>query len=568
LATPIAVAAGALILGKLFGGSSAPAPSPSAPPPSIPTNVPPGKILGGRGDLIGKLTAGGAGPQVNSWVGPGENNPIEPGQLGSALGENTLNELAQRTGMSQQELLKQLAVVLPQLINYLTPNGRVPTVAPGGLGETFEAREAPSQPERRWINAEVEGHRRGEALAKGIKYTLAFDVDVKQRLDAVGGVALLDSSQIFVPDVKEATLTVQLDSTDFAIDKRTDSLLLPRVGKSTEKASFEITPLHEGASKIKATIHVEGNFIQQLEMIFDVGAPRESKVEVTAVGRPPSAVAVVQPRDVGLSISPTVGGYDCTVWGAVMARAHLAILPADLAKAVDVARAELMKVVMQRSEGKYVFQSGIDIPAADRDLALRTLARAGATLFRRLFFGPAAAADANKVGTFLRDMATGARKLKLQILAESAPIPWAMLYVGDASDNANLDWNNFLGMRHVIEIIPLQNTLVTSAADTPSDKPKLAVSVNVNRNIDAQMGVNLVARQETYWGDADKTGNVHVIPRVTKAELVKALASGTRTIKSSISFVTRSQPTCPTLEDRTPRVLCSPTIAYRSAISI
>ena len=136
LATPIAVAVGALLLGKFFGGSSAPAPAPapapgparSAPPPSLPTNAPPGSVLGGLGDLIGKLTAGGAGPQVNSWVGPGANEPIQPGQLGSALGQNTLNELSQRTGMSQQELLNQLAAVLPQLINNLTPKGRMPTL--------------------------------------------------------------------------------------------------------------------------------------------------------------------------------------------------------------------------------------------------------------------------------------------------------------------------------------------------------------------------------------------------------------------------------------------------------
>ena len=128
LATPIAVAAGALILGKLFGGSSAPAQSPSAPRP-VPTNVPPSGVLGGLGDLIRKLTAGGAGQHVNSWVGPGANQPIQPGQLGSALGQNTLNELSQRTGMSQQELLNQLALVLPQLINHLTPNGRMSTLA-------------------------------------------------------------------------------------------------------------------------------------------------------------------------------------------------------------------------------------------------------------------------------------------------------------------------------------------------------------------------------------------------------------------------------------------------------
>ena len=132
LAAPIAVAAGALILGKLFGGSSARAPSapaPAAPPPSVPTNAPAGSIVGGLSDLIGKLTAGGAGQHVNSWVGPGENQPIQPGQLGGALGQNTLNELSQRTGMSQQELLQQLALVLPQLINSLTPKGRMPTVA-------------------------------------------------------------------------------------------------------------------------------------------------------------------------------------------------------------------------------------------------------------------------------------------------------------------------------------------------------------------------------------------------------------------------------------------------------
>jgi uncharacterized protein YidB (DUF937 family) len=130
LATPIAVAVGALLLGKFFSGSSAPsAPAQSAPPPPVPTNVPAGSVLGGLGDLIGKLTAGGAGPQVNSWVGPGANQPIQPGTLGSVLGPNTLNELSQRTGMSQQDLLNQLATVLPQLINHLTPNGRMPTLA-------------------------------------------------------------------------------------------------------------------------------------------------------------------------------------------------------------------------------------------------------------------------------------------------------------------------------------------------------------------------------------------------------------------------------------------------------
>jgi uncharacterized protein YidB (DUF937 family) len=133
LATPIAVAIGALILGKMFGGSSAPASLPAVPMPQpgqpVPTNAPAGSILGGLTDLIGKLSAGGVSSQVNSWVGHGANEPVQPGQLGSALGQDVLAQLSQRTGMSQQELLNQLSAALPQIINHLTPNGRMPTLA-------------------------------------------------------------------------------------------------------------------------------------------------------------------------------------------------------------------------------------------------------------------------------------------------------------------------------------------------------------------------------------------------------------------------------------------------------
>src|ERR1700730_5396828 len=79
LATPIAVAVGALILGKMFGGSSAPASAPAVPipPPGqpVPTNAPAGSILGGLTDLIGKLSAGGVSPQGNSWVGQETHRP-------------------------------------------------------------------------------------------------------------------------------------------------------------------------------------------------------------------------------------------------------------------------------------------------------------------------------------------------------------------------------------------------------------------------------------------------------------------------------------------------------------
>ncbi len=138
LTTPIAIAAGALLLKYMFGGSSAPTPSaaPSAPTPTPTSYSLPGGaaasgggLLDGLSNIIGKLSQGGAAPQVNSWVGPGANQPIQPGQLGGALGQQTLNELAAKTGLTQEQLLAGLSAVLPKLINNLTPNGRIPTLA-------------------------------------------------------------------------------------------------------------------------------------------------------------------------------------------------------------------------------------------------------------------------------------------------------------------------------------------------------------------------------------------------------------------------------------------------------
>jgi uncharacterized protein YidB (DUF937 family) len=133
LATPIAVAVGALLLGKLFSGSSAPAPAPApAPVPTAPASTGGGMLggglLGGLGQLVQSLQNGGHGDVVNSWIGQGQNAPIQPGQLGPALGNQTISDLARQSGLSEQELLAQLAKVLPNVVNNLTPNGRLPTL--------------------------------------------------------------------------------------------------------------------------------------------------------------------------------------------------------------------------------------------------------------------------------------------------------------------------------------------------------------------------------------------------------------------------------------------------------
>ena len=131
LTKPIAIAAGALLLGRLLGGGSAATPASPADPAAPPTAAG-GGLLGGLSDLVSKLGASGQSEHVNSWVGSGANMPIQPGQLGGALGQQTIGQLAARAGMSEQELLAQLSQVLPGLVNNLTPNGRLPTAAEVG----------------------------------------------------------------------------------------------------------------------------------------------------------------------------------------------------------------------------------------------------------------------------------------------------------------------------------------------------------------------------------------------------------------------------------------------------
>jgi uncharacterized protein YidB (DUF937 family) len=88
-----------------------------------------GGLLGGLGGLVEKLQKGGLGNAINSWIGQGQNQPVSPGQLGSALGPDIIKTLAQRSGMSEEELTKQLSQLLPGLVDKLTPQGRLPTLA-------------------------------------------------------------------------------------------------------------------------------------------------------------------------------------------------------------------------------------------------------------------------------------------------------------------------------------------------------------------------------------------------------------------------------------------------------
>jgi len=81
---------------------------------------------GGVQGVVNQLRTNGLGQTVNSWIADGTNAPISTGEVHKAFGEQTINELAAKSGLSPQELTAKLAQVLPHAVDALTPGGEVP----------------------------------------------------------------------------------------------------------------------------------------------------------------------------------------------------------------------------------------------------------------------------------------------------------------------------------------------------------------------------------------------------------------------------------------------------------
>jgi uncharacterized protein YidB (DUF937 family) len=84
-------------------------------------------LSGGLSDLLKQFQQSGHSETVNSWVGTGPNKEISPTDLANALGSERLNAVVAQTGMSRDDLLRELSQYLPQAVDQLTPEGRVPT---------------------------------------------------------------------------------------------------------------------------------------------------------------------------------------------------------------------------------------------------------------------------------------------------------------------------------------------------------------------------------------------------------------------------------------------------------
>jgi uncharacterized protein YidB (DUF937 family) len=76
--------------------------------------------------LVQSFQQGGLGDIVNSWVSTGQNLPVSAEQLQSVLGGGRLQDIAAQLGVSPEQAAGSLADLLPQVVDKLTPNGRIP----------------------------------------------------------------------------------------------------------------------------------------------------------------------------------------------------------------------------------------------------------------------------------------------------------------------------------------------------------------------------------------------------------------------------------------------------------
>lgn len=97
-----------------------------------------GGILGGLGGLLGGLRSQGLERHVDSWVQPGPNQQVSGDELSRAFDPRDLDAAAQHAGTDRGTLMNEVSRVLPEMVDRMTPQGRLPQhegeLEGGGIG--------------------------------------------------------------------------------------------------------------------------------------------------------------------------------------------------------------------------------------------------------------------------------------------------------------------------------------------------------------------------------------------------------------------------------------------------
>jgi uncharacterized protein YidB (DUF937 family) len=81
---------------------------------------------GGLSKILAGLQANGKGEAADSWVGKGENQPVDAADVKAAAGDDEITSIAEKLGVSKDEAAAAVAQVLPDVVDQVSPNGELP----------------------------------------------------------------------------------------------------------------------------------------------------------------------------------------------------------------------------------------------------------------------------------------------------------------------------------------------------------------------------------------------------------------------------------------------------------
>lgn len=417
----------------------------------------------------------------------------------------------------------------------------IPPPSEGGMATAPGVRGGNEEAEPRWVNPEIYDQFNAEPVREPLEldkeYLLTLEVDLKQS----GAGVQFNDAQAYQEGEDQIELSVYSSSKDFTVYNRGPQLLrVPRQGRSRNKARFDIQAKQEGVGEVTVLFFKENNFIQGMILKIAVGGTGEKAIiDVESLARPLEGAFALQPRSLSLFIKKRDEVFDVTLVGPVVGEASLPLSSVQLSNRIAKVRSALRDIVYLYRlphEDRFrvlppktdpfdginlAYQLDYDIDPAFNQEALRRLAEAGWLLYRELFYKQNDPTT-KQMGDRLRELANGPEQLKIQIVSQQLLMPWGMLYLAEEFDEDNVDPNRFLGFRHIIEHIPLQRQMVAMDPRIKS-RPRLNVSLNLNTDIDPQMGLSVVGDQQAYWERISSAGRVSVTVRQTGDEFVKAL---------------------------------------------
>lgn len=87
------------------------------------------QLLGGKDglqNLVSQFDAKGLGDIIGSWISTGQNKSISAAQIQNVFGADVLGGIASKLGLNVNDLSSQLSNLLPDVVDKLTPNGKIP----------------------------------------------------------------------------------------------------------------------------------------------------------------------------------------------------------------------------------------------------------------------------------------------------------------------------------------------------------------------------------------------------------------------------------------------------------